>query len=68
MVIGVMLNCMVELLKFATESISNYFATLAMIFVISVGLTAVLSALIEKLHNAILSIIIACRTTKIDEK
>jgi hypothetical protein len=38
-----------------------------MIFVIAVGLTAVLSALIEKLHNAILSIIIACRTTKIDE-
>jgi hypothetical protein len=67
MVIGVMLNCMVELLKFATESISNYFATIAMIFVIAVGLTTVLSALIEKLHNAILSIIIACRTTKIDE-
>ena len=58
---------MVELLKFATESISNYFATIAMIFVIVVGLTTVLSALIEKLHNAILSIIIACRTSKIDE-
>jgi hypothetical protein len=35
---------MVELLKFATESISNYFATIAMIFVIAVGMTAVLFA------------------------
>lgn len=65
--INVILNYMVELLKFASESISNYFATIVMIFLITLSITTVSSVMIEKLHNAILSIVIAYRT-KIDKE
>lgn len=58
---------MVEFLKFITESISNYFAAIVMIFLITLCITTISSIMIEKLHNAILSIVIACRT-KIDKE
>lgn len=58
---------MVEFLKFITESISNYFAAIVMVFLITLCITTISSVMIEKLHNAILSIIIACRT-KIDKE
>lgn len=58
---------MVEFLKFITESISNYFAAIVMIFLITLCITTISSVMIEKLHNAILSIVIACRT-KIDKE
>jgi hypothetical protein len=58
---------MVEFLKFITESISNYFAAIVMIFLITLCITTISSIMIEKLHNAVLSIIIACRT-KIDKE
>ena len=58
---------MVEFLKFITESITNYFAAIVMIFLITLCITTISSIMIEKLHNAVLSIIIACRT-KIDKE
>lgn len=58
---------MVEFLKFITESISNYFAAIVMVFLITLCITTISSVMIEKLHNAILSIVIACRT-KIDKE
>lgn len=59
---------MIELLKFATESILNFFATIVMGFLLTLSITTIASVVIEKLNNAIVSIVMACRTSKIDEE
>jgi len=59
---------MVELLKFSTESIGNYFTTIVMGFLLTLSITTIASVVIEKLTNAVVSIVVACRTSKIDEE
>lgn len=56
---------MIDLLKFATESIANYISTLIMLLGLAGLVTGVINAIIKQLTTSIVGIIIAAKA-KVD--